>query len=89
MRELDMASIAFSKTDWLLLQSLLVRQTLLLDKLNSVVRPQLIDIPLLGTSARACQMRASGDGCYLSPCYRRRGILIHLSSGLICGGFRS
>ena len=56
MQELDMTSVFFSKTDRLFLQSLLFRQTLLRDELNSIVRPQLIDIPFLGIYARACQM---------------------------------
>ena len=89
MQELNVAGIFFSKTDWLFLQSLLFRKTLLWDELNSIVRLQLIDIPLLGIFARACQMKASGDGGYLSSYYRRRSVLIHLGSGLICGGFQS
>ena len=89
MRELDMTSIFFGKTDWLSLQSLLFRYVLLWDKLDSVVRPQFVDVSFLGTSARACQMRASRNGGYLSSYYWRRDVMTHLDSGRICWDFWS
>ena len=89
MRELDMTSVFFSKTDQLFLQSLLFRKMLLWDELNSIVRPQLIDIPLLGIFSRAYQMRASKYGGCFSSYYQRRGVLTHLGSGLICGNLQS
>ena len=54
MRELNVAGIFFSKNDWFPFQSMLLWQVLLGDELYSIMSLEFIDVPLLGTSARAC-----------------------------------
>ena len=89
MKELDVDGISFSEYDWLPLQSLLLWEMLLRDELHSIISLKFINVPLLGTSARASQMGTSRDRGDLSSYHGRRDILVYPRPGLTDRDFRN